>query len=216
MKRLTGLSLALVFVACTTSWHAAAGPIIDGREWYQPVELVGYSWNDFDAVCGAGTCSGLLGGSGPNLTGWIWASIYEVGDLLAATSPHPGGISTYQAYGTQPYANFITDTGFLRTTDDGLAISFGLTGVAGFTSTLVAGGGMAYVGLAQTGLGFPQGPPFTSRFSTEATYPTDATTEGEPYIGGWLYRSAEVPAPATLWLVALGVAALRWSRYRGA
>jgi hypothetical protein len=208
--------LVLFLAACASSWQASAGPIIGDKEWYQPADLLGYSWNDFNAICSGGACNGLLGGAGPNLTGWTWASIYEVGDLFAATSPHPGGISTYQAFGTQPYANFITNTGFVRTTDNTLAISFGLTGVAGFTSTPLSGGGMAYIGLAQMGLGFPQGPPFASRFSTETTYPTSAPTSGEPYIGGWLYRAAEVPVPASVWLVALGVIVLRRSRSRTA
>ena len=215
MKRLTRLSMiwVLACAACATSWHASAGPIIDGREWYQPVELVGYSWNDFNAVCGAGTCNGLLGGSGPNLTGWIWASIYEVGDLFAANSPHAGGISFYQSSQLQPYIDFINDTGFVRTTDDMLAINAGLTGVAAFSSTLVPGGGIAYLGVAQLSVGFPAGPPFGSTFSTQAV---SSLTEAGPYVGGWLYRAAEVPLPATLWLVAFGVAAVRWSRYRAA
>jgi hypothetical protein len=212
MNRLTRLSVALVFAACTTSWQASAGPIIDGREWYQPVELVGYSWNDFNAVCGAGACSGLLGGSGPNLSGWIWASIYELGDLLAATSPHPGGIATYQTSQLQPWIDWRTDTGFLPTTDIFLAINLGITAVAGLTSTLAPGDASAYVGIAQASI-------FASRSDFGSTFTSDVTaeiTEAGPYFGAWLYRAAEVPAPATLWLVALGVAALRWSRYRGA
>ena len=208
--------LVLFLAACASSWQASAGPIIGDKEWYQPADLLGYSWNDFNAICSGGACNGLLGGAGPNLTGWTWASIYEVGDLFAATSPHAGGISTYQSPQLQPYNNFITDTGFVRTTDDTLAISFGLTGIAGFTSTLLTGGEIAYIGLAQMGLGFPQGPPYGSRFTTEATYPINANTENEPYIGAWLYRAAEVPVPATVWLVALGVIVLRRSRVRTA
>jgi hypothetical protein len=218
MKRIIRVAMLWVvaLAACAGSWQAAAGPIIGDKEWYQPADLLGYSWNDFNAICGGGACNGLLSGAGPNLTGWTWASIDEVGELFAATSPHPGGIATYEVFGTQTYANFITDTGFVRTTDDTLAISFGLTGIAGFTSTLLPGGETAYIGLAQMGLGFPQGPPFASRFSTETIYPINANTESEPYIGGWLYRAAEVPVPATLWLIALGVVALRWSRFRTA
>jgi hypothetical protein len=200
MKRLTRVSMVLVLACATwaTSWHASAGPIIGGKEWYQPVDLVGYSWNDFNAICGAGTCNGLLGGVGPNLTGWTWASIFEVGDLFAATSAHPGGIGEY-------YSPQFTDDLFTANT--------GLSGVAGFSSTLAPVGGLAYLGLAQSSVGFPAGPPFGSTFSTESTY---STTEDAPYVGGWLYRASEVPVPATLWLIALGVMALRWSRLRTA
>ena len=201
--------LVLGFAAGACSWHASAGPIIGDKEWYQPTDLRGYSWNDFDAVCSAGVCSGLLGGVGPDLTGWTWASIFEVGALFAATSPHPGGVGKYQTPELQPYVDFINNTGFWRTTDEFFAINFGITAVAGFSSSAV--GGLAYLGVAQFGL-FP-GPDAGSTFSTNwAQRPTDAS----PYVGAWLYRAADVPVPATWWLVAPGLAALRWSRRRTA
>lgn len=211
MKRAPGV--AVVIVLALVAGRVSAGPIIDGREWYQPVELVGYSWNDFYAVCAAGPCNGLLGGAGPNLTGWTWASIYEVGDLFAANSPHAGGISFYQSPQLQPFIDFISDTGFVRTTDDMLAINTGLTGIAAFSSTLVPDAELAYLGVAQLSVGFPAGTPFGSIFSTT---PVSTRTEAGPYVGGWLYRAAEVPVPATLWLLTMGVLALRWSRYRTA
>lgn len=215
MKRLTAVSivLTLAFAACATSRHVSAGPIIGDQEWYQPVDLVGYSWNDFNAICGAGTCNGLLGGVGPNLAGWTWASIFEVGDLFAATSPHAGGISFYESSQLQPFIDFMNDTGFARTTDDLVAINYGLTGVAGFSSTLVPGVGLAYLGVAQLSVGFPSGTPAGSIFSTT---PVSTLTEAGPYIGGWVYRASEVPAPATLWLIASGVMALQWLRHRTA
>lgn len=213
MKRLTAVSIVLmsVFAIGATSRHASAGPIIGDKEWYQPADLRGYSWIDFYAVCGAGACNGLLGGTGPDLTGWTWASIYEVGDLFAATSPHPGGVNTYQSPLLQSYVDFTDDTGLMRTTDDLVAVNFGLTGIAGVSSTLVPGGTMAYLGAAQFII-FP-GVDYGSTFSTEAAH---WPSEASPYIGAWVYRAAEAPAPATVWLIALGVAALRWSRHRTA
>jgi hypothetical protein len=200
----------LGFAACASSWQAAAGPIIGDKEWYQPADLLGYSWNDFNAVCNGGACNGLLGGVGPNLTGWTWASIYEVGDLFAATSPHAGGISTYQSPQLQPAFDFAADTGFLRTTDANLAINFGISGIAGLSSTLAPGGSSAYYGVVQASL-FQQ---VGSTISTEMTY--FPLTDDAPNVGAWLYRAADVPVPATAWLVALGVVALRWARNRAA
>lgn len=205
--------LVLFLASLAGSLQAYAGPIIGDREWYQPADLLGYSWNDFNAICSGGACNGLLGGAGPDLTGWTWASIYEVGDLFAATSPHPGGIALYQSPQLQPFIDFTNDTGFVRTTDDMLAINSGLTGVAGFSSTPAPGVGLAYLGVVQLSIGFPAGPPAGSAISTEWTY---STSEAAPYVGAWLYRVAEVPVPASLWLVALGVVALRWSISRTA
>lgn len=204
--------LMLFLAACASSWQASAGPIIGDKEWYQPADLLGYSWNDFNAICSGGACNGLLGGAGPNLTGWTWASIYEVGDLFAATSPHTGGISRYQTPLGLPANNFFASTGFLPTSDINMAINFGIQGVAGLSSTLAPTSGNAYFAFAQLGI-FP-GPSFGSTFATDATY--FPLSEGSSTVGGWLYRAAEVPVPATVWLVALGAVALRWSRYRPA
>jgi hypothetical protein len=213
MKRITSVAVMWVVALAVgaNSWQASAGQIIGDKEWYQPADLLGYSWNDFNAICGGGACNGLLSGMGPDLTGWTWASIHEVGELFAATSPHPGGISTYQAPQAQPFYDFANATGFTRTTDDMISINFGFTGIAGFSSTLAPGDATAYYGDALISLGFPQGPPAGSRFSTASTA---SLNDDQPYIGGWLYRAAEVPVPATVWLIALGLAALRWSRYR--
>lgn len=205
--------LVLFLAACASSWQASAGPIIGDKEWYQPADLLGYSWNDFNAICSGGACNGLLGGAGPNLTGWTWASIHEVGDLFAATSPHPGGIALYQSPQLQPFVDFMNDTGFVRTTDAALAINSGLSGVAGFSSTVAPGVGLAYLGVVQLSIGFPAGPPAGTAISTEWTY---SNSEAAPYVGGWLYRASEVPLPATLWLLALGIAALCVSRHRAA
>lgn len=38
--------LVLFFAGCASSWQASAGPIIAGREWYQPAGLLGYSWKN--------------------------------------------------------------------------------------------------------------------------------------------------------------------------
>jgi hypothetical protein len=212
MKTLSDMTklLLLFFAACASSWQASAGPIIGDKEWYQPADLLGYSWNDFNAICSGGACNGLLGGAGPNLTGWTWASIYEVGDLFAATSPHAGGISTYQSPQYQPAFDFAADTGFVRTTDANLGINFGISGIAGLSSTLAPGGSSAYYGVVQVSIFNQVG----STISTETTY--FPLTDDSTNVGAWLYRAAEVPVPATAWLVALGVVALRWSRSRTA
>jgi hypothetical protein len=90
----------LILVFCGVSLTATAGPVVDGREWLIPKDIVVYTWNEYNAICPAGFCSGLLGGTGPDLTGWSWASIYEVGDLFNSLTPHPGGIASYSDNGT--------------------------------------------------------------------------------------------------------------------
>lgn len=60
-----------------------AGPIIAGSEWYQPRDLESlYNWNDFNATCPGGICNGRLRLTGPDLTGWTWASVDDVNTLF--------------------------------------------------------------------------------------------------------------------------------------
>ena len=87
----------LLLVYATNGLPASATVMAGDREWLQPANLLGFSWTDFDAVCPGGRCAGALGGSGPDITGWNWAAIDEVGALFSMFSPHEGGISRYFA-----------------------------------------------------------------------------------------------------------------------
>jgi hypothetical protein len=49
---------------------------VDGREWAQVDQFTGLSWNDINAVCPEGACSGILNGF--DMTGWKWASVDDV------------------------------------------------------------------------------------------------------------------------------------------
>jgi len=51
-----------------------------GKEWAQPDLFVNLDWNEINAVCPAGVCSGML--QGYNMTGWIWASQNDLADLF--------------------------------------------------------------------------------------------------------------------------------------
>ncbi len=65
----------------------------DGREWAQTDLFAGLSWEDINAVCPAGACSGVLNGF--DMTGWTWASVEDLNSLLnfyigfAALGPGP-------------------------------------------------------------------------------------------------------------------------------
>ncbi len=54
--------------------------VIDGKEWYQPSALSGISWQQFNAICPNGNCSGTL--QSEDLTGWTWANVSEVNALF--------------------------------------------------------------------------------------------------------------------------------------
>lgn len=53
---------------------------VDDKEWAQVDLFTNLSWNDINAVCPAGVCSGIL--NGYNMTGWTWASIDDITALF--------------------------------------------------------------------------------------------------------------------------------------
>lgn len=201
---------AFLLMTSSTSTITWAGPIIEGREWLQPADFLGYSWNDFNAVCAGGPCVGSVGVSGPDITGWTWASIFEVGDLFSSGTGHPGGMSLYDSAQASEVFDFLSDTGFERTSTAQQAIDFGVAGVAGFSSTQSLVSGEAFTGFIQAGL-FPEF--FVgSIISTIHTQPADIATE---FYGAWLYRTVNVPSPHSLGLFLLALALLANKRRFG-
>jgi hypothetical protein len=72
MKTITRLLAALTFAGWVGS--VSAVPItntatVDGTEWAQATDFVNLSWNDIDAKCSGGDCSGTLNGF--VMDGWM-------------------------------------------------------------------------------------------------------------------------------------------------
>lgn len=204
-------SVLLCLLVAFVSASAVAGPVVNGKEWLQPADVTGFSWSEFNAVCAGGSCIGSIGTSGPDLTGWTWASIFEVGDLFSVTTPHSGGVSVFESAQISFGAEFITDVGFQITSSPEVAINFGVSAVAGHSSTLMPTASSAYLGFVQIGF-FPQyfrG----SLVSTDTVNPTDYRDDS---VGAWLYRSVSIPSPASLSLLLLACAQLFALRIRRA
>ena len=53
---------------------------VDGKIWAQVDLFTNLSWNQIDAVCPNGICSGVL--KGHDMTGWIWASVEGLNALF--------------------------------------------------------------------------------------------------------------------------------------
>lgn len=68
---------------------------VDGLEWAQVDLFLGLSWNEINAACPSGTCASGAVLNGYDMSGWMWATLTEVGGLFQATTPHPGGIALY-------------------------------------------------------------------------------------------------------------------------
>src|SRR5262245_50861020 len=76
-----------------TVLHAQTVNDNHGKEWRQLVETVGLSWKQLALVCpgdGVTPCSGVVGGptfTGPDLTGWVWATQSQVIELFSYYTP---------------------------------------------------------------------------------------------------------------------------------
>ncbi len=203
MKKAARLILLL---ATLQSAIALSGPVIDGLEWYQPADLLGFSYNDFAAACnsGSGMCTGKLGATWPDLSGWIWAGAVEVSGLfnhfIAPARLGPGR-SEYISGNLSPAYRFFEV--FEPTVVINVPYPPGALG--GTIGHYLGGAGSSQKALA--GVGIPSLPPPCvpcTIFATNA-FATDPSE-----VGAWLYRS--VPAPSSLLLIIAGLLTLRMRR----
>jgi hypothetical protein len=125
-----------------------------------------------------------------------------MGELFKALTPHPGGINNYET--TRPESVvWAFDFFELFTITNTIFTPVEAAGVLGVTSTLTPAGEAYYAAVsALVGFGGVEGQAITS----DTVSPTEAWAGG-----GWLYRTAEVPAPATLPLLGIALLALGFS-----
>ena len=148
---------------------------INGTEWAQVDLFTNLSWNDMNAICSGGPCSGVL--NGYNMDGWTWASIYDVGDLFSSLSPHPGGIEQYEdPDGSNPWA-----TDFLALFAPTNANPGTFQEVTGLSSTTFESEGIDYVAAARV---------FDAVENNSAlTNIANETDEKSDIFGAWFYRT---------------------------
>ena len=231
MLQSLGLWASSLLVAVGLVGTSGAAPVyldaVSGLEWRQAKDTVNFNFNQMNKDtngqtwgCSAstGACSGNLGGSGASLDGWRWAT-----ELEARTLFH-NFAGSLNIPGFDPLPS--TPTSYTETVSiwaPAIIDSDGVLGDAGiFDATFVVAGQGAYV-LGYTRTTNASGKVFAAYIQdgdipaildvadTSATYSRDNRVLATH--GFWLFREAStVPAPATLWLLAAGVAGLGWRR----
>jgi hypothetical protein len=186
--------------------RAEAAPIytdVLGREWRQVAETVGLEWLAVSSRCptdGITPCAGSL--AGVSLDGWIWADVYQVGELFREFGDHPGGIKSVRVDNAVSRAAYFIDNVFEKTYSDNV-----FRWVAGWTSTRTPGGA---VWVAEVIDKYP-GDPNSDIWTTADNFGPGV----HPNVGLWMWRDgATVEEPTPLVLLGLAFGALAVVRRR--
>lgn len=203
--------MAFLWLSLGASAHATLQPpvTVGSTEWLQPLDFLGYTWNDINSVCNSttGVCSGSLGGN--DLTGWTWARVDDVNALFNYYIPG-GTLGPGPDLATGgPFSDWLTpmlDDGFLVTGTGNDSIQYELIQGSVRTSYDSQKAYYAFMAVSNSiGGGFFDNADAYTSLTHDKTY---VDTIG----GGWFVRgdtsTISVPITDTLALLALGLCAL--------
>lgn len=226
---------ALLFVALLPT--AAQATYIDpqGREWRELTDTLNRSYNAINTGgingCSAatGACSGLLGGAGPSVDGWTWATEAEVRTLffdlgIPGFNPLPAFPTSYSETPNSAWAPAIIERHGAFGPDSGLFLSTFDTGDPPVNVPVPSSGILGLTRTVQQTPSIVLGVLRPRVFDSYGLHSTDdlASTsdlvgldETNLAVGIWMFRPAvSVPAASTASLLGIGLLACLAGRRR--
>lgn len=181
---------------------------VGDKEWAQVSLFTNLSWEDVNEVCSetTGACSGDQLLNGWTMAGWTWASIFDVGELFQAETPHPGEIAVIREFRSAWAPRFFDILGFTPTN-----AGTGFRQILGVTRDLIENGDPDATPRARAALFSQTDGPFGGQSDFADTTGFIQADQGFGTWGHWFYRptsSVPVPAPTTLPLLGLALGLL--------
>ncbi len=207
---MTRILSALVLLALYSSNQAVGATVVAGNlqiQWRPLYETKGFTWTQIATVCdpNTGACSGSL--NGVSFDGWVWANGYDIGNWFFGPLITPANPAYFAAGHAAPNYSNVHDLGIP------LAIqAIGATD----TSFYYAGGYALSYGWSRDRDGNNEGyiPNLVNNYDLDAvdgasmSFAGDVDSNGEGFIGAWLYQTTPVPIPAAAWLLGGALAGL--------
>jgi len=203
IMRLLTVSVIMGWTGIVTATPIANFVTIDGKDWAQPTDFLGISWDAVDAVCPE-TSDGVCGEGQINefdMFGWTWANPIDVGNLFVALGIPEGLLTEIVVTELDSvWAPSVRDV-FDSAPDSTIEAVWGFSRMTHPIADQIAIAPRLFDALPG------------SLDSATITNP-DLKDSFIPARGAWFNRTTSVPEPSTIVILTLGLLGLGFSRRR--
>ena len=217
MYKINNFLLSSVVLIFSFLKIAHATPVlVDGREWMQVSDFTNVSWAQLDTFYFDSTTGQLKDPTnhhvigGVDVTGWTWASVYDVRDMLLS-STYLGAGATCSTIFECYEADSAWAPKFMNDFTPTASLSYG-DSVLGITRTVNGVFGGPFIYRVQDYFNTQTNDSISVFEATGSGFGSSGRYAYRDIWGAWLYREVSIPEPATLALLCFGLASLVFIR----